>query len=140
MNRLRIFFISAGFGLMSLLSIGCPYDGPHYPTTYGVPTSTPTPAPLTAAVTAVTASLTFSPSTVTIMHGGAVTFALSGAAIHTLYIDNGAGACAQTFLSYPQTITFLSSGTFNFHCSNHSPCGTTVCTACTGMVGTVVVQ
>ena len=139
MNRLRTLFVLVGFGLMAFLSIGCPYDGPHYPTTYGVPTATPTQAPLTAAVTALISS-TFNPASVTIFRGGAVTFVL-GAGTHSVYIDNGSGVCGTNYTLFPSTVPFPTAGTYNFHCQYHSPCALTTCNAtCTGMVGTVVVQ
>src|SRR5579872_6071378 len=134
MNSLRILFLCVSLGLMSFLSVGCPYDGPHYPTTYGVPTSTPTLAPLAAAVTA-TASNVYSPSSVTILHGGSVTFfSLSAAGVHSVYMDNGANACVTNYTSFPVTVAFPTVGTFNFHCYNHSfNCLSAACgAACTG--------
>ena len=148
MNRLRIFFICVGFGLMSLLSIGCPYDGPHYPTTYGVPTSTPTPAPLTASVT-ISGSV-YSPSAVTIFHGGTVVWINNDAWAHTVLPDNGSGVCAANnpLTASPGpgnsvTLTFNAAGNFNYHCSIHNACGTLSCaTTCSAnpMYGTIVVQ
>ncbi|HUO57132.1 MAG TPA: hypothetical protein VMV05_03050 [bacterium] len=148
-------------GTAAFLSISCAYDGPSYPYTIaptftntptttattcwagtpGTATCTPTATvPATSAVTA-TGGNVFSPSSVTITAGGNVTFVFGGGVTHSLYIDNGAGTCAQSYITWPQTITFPATGTYNFHCQYHSPCGTTSCNGtCTGMVGQVIVQ
>ena len=148
MHRLQILAFCACLGLMSFISIGCPYDGPHYPTTYGVPTATPTPAPLTASVTI--SGSTYSPSAVTIFHGGTVVWVNNDPYGHTVLPDNGSGACAANnpLTASPGpgnsvTLTFPSAANFNYHCSIHNSCGTASCaTTCSAfsMYGTVVVQ
>jgi plastocyanin len=149
MNRFRILALCAGLGLMSFLSIGCPYDGPHYPTTYGVPTATPTQAPLTASITI--SGSAYSPTAVTIFHGGTVSWINTDAWAHTVLPDNGSGVCAANNPLNPSpgpgntvTLPFNNAGNFNFHCSIHNvACGAATCTtACSSspMYGTVVVQ
>ncbi len=128
MNKILTVLFYFACGLLALLPLAC--------------TSSPSaPATMTSTARTVTAtgSSTFSPGSVTIMHGQAVTFVL-GSGTHSLYIDNGSGACAQNYSTWPQTITFSTAGTFSFHCQYHSPCSTTSCSACTGMVGQVIVQ
>ena len=136
-------FVSA-FCLLVLLPSACvrslvtPTQTPPAPSG---PTLTPTPTPIPVTSAAVTASnYMFSPSAVTITHGNAVAFELGGGT-HSLYIDDGAGTCAQNYSTWPQTIVFPTAGTFSFHCGYHSsPCYTTSCTGCTGMIGQVIVQ
>jgi plastocyanin len=137
-KTLSLLFFGA-CSLLVLLPTACMRDmasPTSVPNTTPVPTATPMPV-TSAAVTAV--NYVFNPSAVTITHGNAVAFELGGGT-HLLYIDNGAGTCAQNYTSWPQTITFPTAGTFNFHCAYHSGCGTTSCSGCTGMVGQVVVQ
>jgi plastocyanin len=127
MNKIFWFLFFAFCGLSVLIPLAC--------------SSTPS-APASTAANTVNATNTdvFSPTSVTITHGGAVTFINVSGVTHTLYIDNGSGTCAQNFTTWPQVVTFPTAGTFNFHCSIHSPCGTTSCTSCTGMTGKVIVQ
>ncbi len=126
MNRIFLLSLWGALGLLFLLPLACA-------------TSPTTPQTTTAGTVTATTSATFSPSTVTIMHGHAVTFVLGGGT-HSLYIDNGSGTCAQNYSTWPQTINFPTAGTFSFHCQYHSPCGTGSCASCTGMTGQVIVQ
>ena len=136
MNPFRALILFSLCGGLSLLSLGCPYDGTRYPTIYGMPTSTPTPTSSSVAAS----NFAFSPSAVTITRGGSVTFTNAGGT-HTVYLDNGAGTCATNYTVFPTTVTFATAGTYYFHCQYHSSCGTTTCGAsCTGMAGFVVVQ
>src|SRR5271170_6455401 len=84
--------------------------------------------------------LTFTPNSVTISQGQSVTWTLSSGT-HTLYIDNTTGTCSQNFSTWPVTVTFNTPGTYHYHCSIHSSCGTTSCAStCPGMVGVVIVN
>jgi plastocyanin len=90
--------------------------------------------------------LNYSPAAVTISAGSTVIWDSSlgtGTSSHTLYIDTGTQtACGPNPPShgYPATVVFPSTGTFHFHCSYHTGCGTS-CSACSGgMQGVVVVQ
>ncbi|HEY5038699.1 MAG TPA: hypothetical protein VIJ93_06480 [bacterium] len=125
MNKIFTLLFCGACGLLALLPLACA----------GTPST-----PITTSMGTVTATSgsTFSPASVTITHGSAVTFVLGGGT-HTLYIDNGSGTCTQNYSTWPQTINFPSAGTFNFHCSLHTGCGTS-CSSCTGMVGQVIVQ
>ena len=146
MRSFFFFAVCIVFGGMLLTTLACPYSGPHYPVTYGL---TPTPtAPPTASVTIVgSGTYTYSPSAVTIQHGGTVVFYDStGIAGHTVHVDNGSGTCV-TDPSVPAngsvalTAPFANIGTFYYHCDLHSPCGVATCgSSCTGMVGTVTAQ
>ena len=147
MNRLRIFAVCVGFSLMSFLSIGCPYNGPHYPTIYGIPTATPTPAPLTASVTIANGIFAFNPAAVTILRGGTVIWINNDTTYtHTVLPDNGNGTCTTNNTLTPGasvTLTFPTTANINYHCAIHNPCGTASCaTTCSAnqMYGTVVVQ
>lgn len=131
MNKIftLLFYVVCGF--VSLLPLAC--GSGSSPAT---PATNPTG---TGSTVTATSGDVFSPTSITITHGGAVTFTLSGGT-HTLYIDNGSGICAQNYSTWPQVITFPTAGTYHFHCSIHSPCGTGSCSACTGMAGMVIVQ
>ncbi len=143
MTRYRILavcLISAG---LSFFSIGCPYDGPHYPTTYGMPTATPTPAPLTASVTI--SGSTYAPAAVTIYRGGTVVWVNADPWPHSIFPSNGAGVCAADnaiAASSSITLAFPSAMTIDYHCSIHAGfCNASCAATCTGpMTGTVVVQ
>jgi plastocyanin len=126
MNKNFSILFFAACGLWVSLSLAC--------------NKTPSNPVSTAAntVTATTGDV-FSPTSVTITHGSAVTFVLGGGT-HSLYIDNGSGTCAQSYTTWPQVITFPTAGTFSFHCQYHSPCGTSSCSSCTGMTGQVIVN
>jgi|GEM_PF-1656464 len=146
MDRLRVFLFFAGCGLLTLISLACPYVGPQYPVTYGY-TPTPTPPPAIAVSLVGSGPFTFNPASVTISHGGSVTFTDTTNVPHVVYVDNGAGACAANYPvpnlgSVVVTAPFTSAGTYNYHCLYHSPtCGSTTCNAaCTGMTGNVVAQ
>ncbi len=125
MNRIFLLSLWGALGLLALLPLAC--------------SSTPSSPMGPAGTVTAEGSNVFSPSAVTITHGGAVTFVL-GSGTHSLYIDNGSGTCAQHYTTWPQTISFPTAGTFSFHCQYHSPCGTGSCSSCTGMTGQVVVQ
>jgi len=127
MNKFICLLLFGACGLLALSHLAC-----------GSSPST-TPAMTPANTITATSYNNFSPSSVTITHGSAVTFVLGGGT-HSLYIDNGSGTCAQSYTTWPQVITFPTAGTFSFHCQYHSGCGTTSCSGCTGMVGQVIVQ
>ena len=78
----------------------------------------------------------------TITHGQAVVWDGSNAGIHPLNIDNGSTSCSVSGnTSFPVTETFNTTGTFQFHCGNHSSCASGSCPGgCTGMVGTLQVN
>jgi plastocyanin len=135
MNKIFTFLFFAVCCPLVLIPVACN----NTPTT-STPAPTATTVGLTATVNAMNTDV-FSPSSVTITHGGAVTFMNVSGVTHTLVIDNGSGTCAQNFTTWPQVITFATAGTYNYHCTIHSTCTTTtVCTGCTGMVGQVIVQ
>src|SRR5580658_2906021 len=115
MKKLFLILFCGAIGLLASMHLGCDRSST---------------APSTSAAVTATGSLTFSPSSVTITHGGTVEFVLGGGT-HTLYIDNGSGTCAQNYSTWPQTITFPTAGTYSFHCSIHSGCGTSSCSGCT---------
>lgn len=80
---------------------------------------------------------------ITITHGQSVVWDNTNNSSHPLNIDNGAGSCVVSGnISFPVTETFNSTGTFQFHCGNHSSCGNGTCPGtCTGnMVGTLQVN
>lgn len=83
----------------------------------------------TASVTATT-SQTFDPATVTITHGGTVTWVFQSLT-HNVTFDNVTGAPQDIGDTANQSIarTFPTAGTFTYHCTIHP-----------GMNGTVVVQ
>ncbi|HVZ81036.1 MAG TPA: hypothetical protein VHE12_09625 [bacterium] len=79
----------------------------------------------------------------TIAQGQSVVWDSSNAGIHPLNIDDGAASSCMVSgnTSFPVTVTFNNTGTFKFHCGNHSSCGNGSCTsACTGMQGTLQVN
>jgi plastocyanin len=101
----------------------------------------------------------FVPAQVTITHGQSVVWDSSvGSGSHTVQIDSFSGStvpgagCGTTtnYTSFPITIAFPTAGTYYYHCTNHSNCGTSGCGLCaatpgatTGfgnMVGSVVVN
>jgi plastocyanin len=90
----------------------------------------PAPAAMAAEVEA-TPSITFSPNSVTILRGGAVTFDF-GSVVHNVYFDGGpAGAPANITgqnANVSKSLTFNTVGTFVYNCHIHP-----------GMHGTVVV-
>lgn len=111
----------------------------------GIPMPTSTPGP-SAAVT-ITAmvggsSYVYSPSSVTITHGQSVQWNTS--TIHPLNIDNGSGTCLVSgTTAFPYTYTFMTAGTYHFHCGVHSSCASGTCpnpSTCSGMVGTITVN
>lgn len=146
MPRLQIVTVILGLSLLTFLSMGCPYDGAHYPTTYGMPTATPTATPISATVTI--SSLVFSPNPVTITHGGSVTWINLDGFNHTVLPDNGAGVCSSNVTVTAAgtagatiNINFPTAATINYHCAIHNGCGTTSCSGCgTYMAATIVVQ
>jgi plastocyanin len=69
----------------------------------------------------------FSPTPVTILKGGSVTWNFSTNTGHTVTFDDGTGSGVQTGGSYSKT--FAAAGTYNYQCSIHY-----------GMYGQVVVQ
>jgi plastocyanin len=108
------------------------------------PTATPLPAgtPTKTPVVVSAAGTTFSPNSLTVPSGTAVTFNCSG---HTVNIDDGTGTgtCSATDLvSFPASHTFTgASGTvFRIHCDIHSSCGASSCSGCTGMTMTITLQ
>jgi plastocyanin len=136
MNKVLNLLFFAACGFLVSLPMAC---NNSTSTSAASATPTPTTVGLSATVNA-TAGDVFSPASVTITHGGAVTFAEIGGS-HTLVIDNGSGTCVQNFTTWPQVVTFAAAGTYSFHCTIHSSCTTTTtCTGCTGMVGQVIVQ
>lgn len=137
MKKLMTILACGAFGFLIILHFAC--SSSSTPTGGYGNSPTPTPVPGGSGLVTATTSNTFNPAAVTITHGNAVTFVLGGGS-HTLYIDNGSGTCVQNYNTWPQTITFPTAGTYHFHCSNHSTCGTSSCSACTGMAGFVVVQ
>ena len=126
--------------------------GNNYPTGGGMyggggtpmPTSTPGPRAAVTIMAMSTGAYTYaySPSTVTITHGQSVQWSLSS--IHPLNIDDGSGTCLVSGTTmFPYTYTFMTAGTYHFHCGVHSTCGNGMCpnpSTCTGMVGTVTVN
>src|ERR1035438_2903546 len=130
MDRLRILFFFIGCGFLTLLSMACPFTGPQYPVIYGN-TPTPTPPPAAAVSLVVGSPYSFSPQSVTIRQGGSVTFIdTTGFNAHTVYVDNTTGTCIANSAVPPNgsiivTAPFVALGTFHYHCSIHSPCGTT---------------
>ncbi|HEY5038954.1 MAG TPA: hypothetical protein VIJ93_07790 [bacterium] len=142
MKYLLILALCAGCGLLSFLSLGCPYSGTHYPTTYGVATATPTPiAPVTVSIS----GSAYNPAAVTIIHGGSVIWTNNDPFSHTVYPDNGSGVCAtdnSITSGSSVTLTYSTPVTIHYHCSIHAACGASSCAlTCTGfMTGTVAVQ
>ena len=146
MARSRIVAVILGLSLLTFLSLGCPYEGAHYPTVYGLPTATPTATPISATVTI--AGLVYSPNPVTITRGGSVTWINNDPFGHTVYPDNGAGVCttnvsitASGTAGATISINFPSAGTISYHCAIHNACGIASCSGCSGsMAATIVVQ
>jgi len=141
MKILLLLTLGLGCGLLSFLSLGCPYNGTRYPTIYGVPTATATPiAPVTISIS----GTAYNPSAVTIVHGGSVVWTNNDPFNHTVHPDNGAGVCQADNLLTPGssvTLIYASPVTISYHCSIHNACGAGTCTGCTGtMTGTVAVQ
>lgn len=111
--------------MCAALLVGC---GSSTPTA----TTTTPPAPVTlSAQVAATPAIAFSPNTVTILRGGAVTFDF-GSVPHNVYFDGApAGAPANiagTNASVSRSLTFNTTGTFVYNCHIHP-----------GMQGKVVV-
>lgn len=80
---------------------------------------------------------------ITITHGQSIAWNSSNDSIHPLYLDNGSTCLISGSLSFPLTEVFSTTGTYYFHCSNHSSCTGTTCpagTSCAGMAGSIVVQ
>jgi plastocyanin len=109
------------------------------------PTATPTSGtPVVIAATVGAVGDTFSPNTMTITHGQAVVFnsTLSGA--HTVYVDGfsgdptpvvGCGTPIVNTTTFPVTVIFSTTGTYDFHCANHSNCSSSQCGICNGGIG-----
>ena len=139
MNKFRFLWTLLAAGLIPLLmGSSCGNNSP-----YGMPTR---PGGQSAAVTIGAApsggSFVFSPSTATITHGQAVQWNIS--TIHPLNIDDGSGTCLVSgTTAFPYTYTFMTAGTYHFHCGVHSSCGNGNCpnpSTCSGMVGTITVN
>lgn len=121
------------------------------PTNTRTPTNTPTQTFTPTATSTPPLSVTigyggadnFLPAAVTIRSGGTVTWnsSFNSPAIHNLYLSNSAqSACLITSSGYPVTSSTLSAGTYKFYCSNHSSCGASCNSACSGgMQGTILV-
>lgn len=136
-----------GAGLFPLLiGTSCSSSSPTGGGMYGggspIPTSTPGPAAAVTISAVFGSSYQFSPSTATITHGQSVQWNI--ATIHPLNIDDGSGTCLVSgTTAFPYTYTFMTAGTYHFHCGVHSSCGNGMCpnpTTCTGMVGTITVN
>jgi hypothetical protein len=149
MKYFLILSLCVGCGLLSLLSLGCPFNGTQYPTTYGVPTATPAPATVSVvgAYSYFSGGVTLSSAIgMTIIHGQSVVWDTSNAAIHPLYLDNGTSCLVTNSLAFPLTQTFSTIGTYNFHCGNHGACVPSNATcplsasSCTGLVSFIVVN
>jgi plastocyanin len=153
MNRLGILAVCLIFGVLSLMTFGCPYVGPQYPTIYGNLTVTPTP-PTATAVTLTgnsAANYAFNPSPVTIVSNGSITFIdqTNYGSPHVIWVDNGSGVClgASSAVTVPtggSTVVaggpYANAGTYHYHCIYHSFCGMTTCNAtCTGMAGVIYI-
>lgn len=140
MKKISRFLVFAVCALL-LLILSCDKNTFVPVQTASAPGATPT---ATGAASSATVNATntnvFSPASVTITQGGSVTFLNNSGVTHTLVIDNGSGTCSQIYNTWPQMIVFPLAGTFSFHCSIHSSCGSSVCSGCTGMTGQVVVQ
>lgn len=116
---------------------------------YGYGGGNPPPAGSAVTITvisgphyAITGSSSALSAPITITHGQSVAWDGNNGG-HPLNIDNGSGTCmvsGQT--TFPFTQTFNNAGTYPFHCSIHSSCGTGTCgNSCTGaMVGTIQVN
>lgn len=111
------------------------------------PTATPDIAAVIKVITgphyALSSSSVALSAPITITQGQSVVWDNTNNASHPLNIDNGSGGCMVSGLtSFPVTETFNSTGTFQFHCGNHSSCGNGTCPgSCTGnMVGTIHVN
>jgi plastocyanin len=138
MNRLRNLLFGMGCACLSLVFMGCPYDGPQYPVTYGNPTATPTSASITILGSA------YNPASVTITHGGSVVWHNSDPYNHTVDPSGGSPCAADNPVTAGSsvTLTFPNPTTIYYHCSIHASSCNGVCSVtCTGpMTGTILVQ
>ena len=98
-------------------------------TSYG---TTPTPVPQATPNTVLMANMSFTPGSVTITHGTAVTWKnIDAYAIHTATSDSSAWDTGNIATGASKAITFNTPGTYSYHCFYHGAMG---------MTGTVVVQ
>src|ERR1700677_2084925 len=101
MNKGFSFLFLTVCGFLVLIPVACN-------NTTSTPAQAPTPTPVPTATGGsnatvnATSSDTFTPNSVTITHGSAVTFINVSGVTHTLVIDNGSGTCVQSYTTWPQ--------------------------------------
>jgi plastocyanin len=114
--------------------IGCGSSNSSTPTTPSNPTPSPSPSPTGAPVSIVSGAsvlttTAFSPNPIAVAVGGSVTWTNNDNTAHTSTANNGGWNSGIISPGGKFTATFMSAGTFSYHCSIHP-----------GMVGTVNVQ
>ena len=65
------------------------------------------------------ANFSFTPGTLTVSHGGTVSWTNGDSATHTVTFDNGPD-CGNLATGTSATVTFPSAGTFAYHCKIHA--------------------